>query len=105
MLNYLMGGLVLAAQILACNGPNEEISLEVQGARRLSIHCGGEQTIHEPGNRTTFVPDGPRCRVEAAVSPVMPLHGELIITQAGHYTCSRRGMDLQCGPGAARLKQ
>ncbi|HHO53297.1 MAG TPA: hypothetical protein ENK18_21105 [Deltaproteobacteria bacterium] len=72
------------------------VSVTVPGAISLSLHCGGEETHHASGSSTRFTPDGPRCDVEAPLSPVMPLRGQLELTGAASYTCERIGMELDC---------
>lgn len=75
------------------------ITVTVPGALNISLHCGGEETHHANGSSTSFTPDGSLCDVEAPLSPVMPLRGQLELTGASAYTCARSGMELSCSPG------
>ena len=77
---------------------NQSVELHVPGALRLAVYCGGDTTVHQQGPRATFVPEGPRCRVDAPLSPVMPVRGELELTSARRYTCGRDGVMLACRP-------
>ena len=77
------------------------MQLTVPGALRLAVHCGGAHTVHQRGETAEFVPVGSVCEIEAPLSPVMPLRGQLQVTRSRFYRCERAGMDLQCGPVAA----
>lgn len=83
-----------------CGGraPDGPITLQVPGALRISAHCGGDDTVHQRGDTAEFVPQGPRCEIEAPLSPVMPLYGQLELTSARSYRCERAGMELRCAP-------
>ncbi|MEQ1506106.1 MAG: hypothetical protein ABMB14_27990 [Myxococcota bacterium] len=74
------------------------MTLTVPGAMNLAVHCGGDDTYFADGEQITFVPDGPRCDVEAPLSPVMPVRGMLDVGRSGGYRCVRKAMELVCAP-------
>ncbi len=72
------------------------VEIHVPGAMTTSVACG-RLSVNADGDTTHFVASPGRCRVEAALTPVMPLRGEIELSGAGRYVCSRRDDSLDCG--------
>lgn len=90
--------LILGAVGCSSGTPEGAITLTVPGALRIAAHCGGEETVHQRGDTAEFVPAGPLCEIEAPMSPVLPLYGQLRVGSERAYRCERHGVDLECGP-------
>lgn len=93
-----VGTLVAAGTWLsnANGGPSGEVTIEVPGAASIAVHCGGDETHHGDGPSISFQPDGTRCDIEAPLTAVLPLRGELELGRATRYKCVRDHMDLAC---------
>lgn len=87
------GALVLPSSSSA-SGP---VTVRVPGAISVAVHCGGN-TVHGDGEEISFTPADPLCDIEAPLTPVMPLRGQLQVGSARAYSCARKGMDLDCSP-------
>lgn len=72
------------------------VRIKVPGAMNLSVHCGGTVTHFADGELIEFIPEGDRCDIEAPLSPVMPVRGELALGRSLDYECTRRAMELVC---------
>jgi hypothetical protein len=73
------------------------VTVSVPGAMNVSAYCGGE-TRFADGEQISFSPEHETCELEAPLSPVMPLRGQLTLSRATAYVCDRKGMDLECRP-------
>lgn len=73
------------------------VTVSVPGAMNVSAFCGGE-TRFADGEQISFSPEHEVCDLEAPLSPVMPLRGQLTLSRATSYVCEREGMDLDCHP-------
>lgn len=82
--------------VLHSAGPAGPITLSVPGAMNLAVHCGGDATYFADGEQIEFVPEGTTCDIEAPLSPVMPVRGELELGWASRYKCTRHAMELVC---------
>ena len=72
--------------------------IAVQGTLRMSVTCGAT-TVHQEGDRVRFLAAPGACEVEAMLSPVMPVRGQVTLEVPGRYRCERVEVDLQCeGP-------
>jgi hypothetical protein len=93
----LIGALVLGTgAVLASSSEGGAVTIRVPGAINISAYCGGEQTHFADGEQITFVPEGNRCDLEAPLSQVMPLRGQIDLGRSSTYRCDRDGMDLVC---------
>ncbi|MFT4628442.1 MAG: hypothetical protein ACI8PZ_007137 [Myxococcota bacterium] len=91
----LGSGALLAGQLTPTPGA---VHLQVSGAMALTVFCG-DTTVNREGNEIRFLARDQECKIEAALSPVMPIRGELFVTTPGRYRCSRDGTELLCaGP-------
>jgi hypothetical protein len=64
----------------------------------LSVFCG-DTTVHSDGTDIAFLARDETCEIEAALSPVMPIRGQVFVTSPGAYRCTRDGTALICaGP-------
>jgi len=104
----LVGGLLLVLGLAsgaflfggAGGVPTGPVTLTVPGAMAVSAYCGGEQTFRSDDaqpDTLTFVPAGPRCDIEAPLTPSLPLRGVLEVGRGSAYACVRDGLDLVCG--------
>ena len=74
------------------------VDLHVSGAMALTVFCDGT-TVNRDGTDIRFLARDESCEIEAALSPVMPIRGQVFVTSPGRYRCSRDGTDLICsGP-------
>ena len=80
----------------ASGSPGGVVRLTVPGAMNLSVHCGGTVTHFADGDHIEFSPEGPSCDLEAPLSPVMPVRGELVLGRSLDYECTRHAMELIC---------
>ena len=97
----LVGALCLATGAVigtASGGPAGEVTIHVPGALNVSAYCGGNKTHFADGEAVTFLPEGTMCDLEAPLSQVMPLRGQIELSRATSYRCERRAMDLICEP-------
>jgi hypothetical protein len=73
------------------------ITITVPGAMSLAVHCGGDETHFADGDEIRVVPEGQSCDIEAPLSPVMPVRGELRVDGwSAAYRCQRKAMELHC---------
>ncbi len=76
----------------------ESYQIEVEGTLRMSVTCG-PTTVHQEGSEVRFLASPGACEVEAMLSPVMPVRGQVTLAAPGRYRCERVEVDLQCsGP-------
>jgi hypothetical protein len=96
----LGGGVALGSAGLAIGaggGHTGAITITVPGAMNLAVHCGGEETHFSDGDVIRLVPEGTTCDIEAPLSPVMPVRGELAVDGwSSGYRCRRKAMELDC---------
>lgn len=91
----LAAGALLGSRL---GGSAGAVSLHVNGAMALTVFCG-TTTVHSDGTDVDFLARDEPCEVEAALSPVMPVRGQLYVTSPGAYRCTRDGTVLICsGP-------
>lgn len=111
----LILGLLAGSFLAGCSdppGPPVEVTVHVPGAIQISAHCGGETTYRTQGaNQDTLtfqtgVGDTTTCELEAPLSPVMPLRGQLLLSRdSWTYRCDRDGVVLVCHDVEARAKE
>ena len=87
---------VLGLSVAAARSTQEVVTIHVRGAHTLSVYCGGEETVHVRGDEAKLVPATAHCFIEAPLSPVMPLRGELEIGGRSRVDCDRVNMTLDC---------
>jgi hypothetical protein len=71
------------------------VELHVPGAQSISVHCNGT-TVNTDGTDVTFVAGEGACHVEAPLTAVMPLKGDLHVSMPGQYACARQNDHLEC---------
>ncbi len=72
--------------------------IAVEGTLRMSVTCA-TTTVHQEGSSARFLAAPGVCEVEAMLSPVMPVRGQVNLAAPGRYRCERVEVDLQCeGP-------
>ncbi len=59
----------------------------------------GKTTVTADGTDVSFLARDEPCELEAALSPVMPIRGQVYVGEPGSYRCQRDGTELLCtGP-------
>lgn len=92
---------IVAWQRLAPTGrASGTLSINVPGAMNLAVYCGGEVTHFADGEWIEFVPEstapGTVCELEAPLSGVMPVRGQVVLDGSSRYHCVRQAMEYRC---------
>ena len=86
----------LGFSVAAARSTPTVVTIHVPGARTISVYCGGDDTVHADGDEAQVEPATSHCHIEAPLSPVMPLRGELQVGASDRVECLRENMTLIC---------